>query len=149
MNKLILTYLGEDFWARPVYKDENDRFFKDVNLGKGALDLCTSSCFDGEPITPICYIESLKNVEIEITNPLKTKNKKDTFNYMMLGRLQMDCDYFLGYGKRNVRNLWADNVQEHIDEVKRLYNSFNTGKKPEWLTMEEIEDYEMKMMSEQ
>ena len=143
MSKLILTYLGKDFWDRPVYKDEKDRFFKDVNLGIGVLDLCTSSCFDGEPITPVCYIESLKSVEIEITNPPQIESRENKFNYMMLDRLKMDCEYFLGYGKRNIKNLWADNAIEHIEEMKRIYNTLN--KKPKWLIMKQIEKYETEM----
>ena len=65
-------------------------------------------------------------------------------NYMMLSRLKSDCDYYLGYGNRSERSLWADNVDEHIEEMKRLWNNLPKDAKPEWLSMEDILDYEKK-----
>lgn len=65
------------------------------------------------------------------------------FNYMLLSRLQMDCDYFLGNGNRYEKNLWAGNVNDHIEMMKKIWNGFE--EKPEWLSMEQIEDYERKM----
>jgi hypothetical protein len=67
------------------------------------------------------------------------------FNYMMLSRLQSDNDYFLGYGNRSERNLWADNVDSHIAEMKRLWNILPEDGKPEWLSMEDILKYEKEM----
>lgn len=69
------------------------------------------------------------------------------FNYMMLARMRSDCDYYLGYGNRSVSRLCGGSIEEHITEMKNLYNSFPEGQKPEWLTYEEILDYE-KQMSE-
>lgn len=65
------------------------------------------------------------------------------FNYMLLSRLQTDCDYFLGYGNRYEKDLWAGNVNDHIEMMKKIWNGFE--EKPEWLSMEQIEDYERKM----
>jgi Large polyvalent protein-associated domain 11 len=69
---------------------------------------------------------------------------QDKFNYMMLSRLQMDCEYFLGYGKRCVCHLWANTVEEHISEMKRLYGLVPVN--PEWLSMEDILDFESRMV---
>lgn len=68
------------------------------------------------------------------------------FNYMMLSRLESDCKYFLGYGGRSERVLWAGSVEEQIAEMKKLWNELEV--KPEWLTMEQINDYEAKMLAE-
>lgn len=70
------------------------------------------------------------------------------FSYMMLSRLQMDCDYYLGYGNRSEKVLWAGNVDDHIAEMKKLWNSLPKNEKPEWLTMNDILDYEKKMKSD-
>ena len=67
------------------------------------------------------------------------------FQYMMLSRLQSDCEYFLGYGNRCEKHLWADNVVEHIKEMKRLWNVLVI--KPEWLTLDQINVYETKMLN--
>lgn len=66
-----------------------------------------------------------------------------SFDYQMLGRLQSDCDYYLGHGNRSERNLWAGSVDDQIKEMKRLWNKVPI--KPEWLSMEDILEYEKKM----
>ena len=70
------------------------------------------------------------------------------FNYMMLDRLRSDCDYYLGNGNRSERILRGENVNEHIKEMKKLWNSLPDDGKPEWLSMEDIEEYERKMKNE-
>lgn len=74
--------------------------------------------------------------------------KDIAFNYMMLSRLQMDCKYYLGYGNRNIKHLWGDTVEEHIAYMKELYNGFSEDEKPEWITLDDIENYEQEMMKQ-
>lgn len=70
--------------------------------------------------------------------------KKDyTFEYMLLGRLQSDCDYYLGYGNRYAKELWAQDEQAQIDKMRELYDLLPI--KPEWLTKEQIDEYARKM----
>lgn len=66
------------------------------------------------------------------------------YNYMLLGRLQTDCDYFLGNGNGSERNLWAFSVEEQIKEMKKLWNLLPV--KPQWLSYEQIENYEKEML---
>lgn len=146
MKKLVLAFIGTDDWSRPVYKDENGKLFKDVNCGDGVISLCTvCGGFEGEPNTPIDHIETYQNVVIEITGTEGEPTKTEKYNYQMLSRLKMDCDYYLGYGNRNAKRLWADTEEEHIDEMKKIYNSFSEDKKPEWLTWSDIVNYETLM----
>ncbi|MBC5648174.1 hypothetical protein H8S18_07470 [Christensenella sp. NSJ-35] len=67
------------------------------------------------------------------------------FRYMLLSRLQSDCEYYLGYGYRNERKLWAGNARDHIWYMKAIWNSFPEGEKPQWMSMEQIEEYEKEM----
>ena len=60
------------------------------------------------------------------------------FRYMLLGRLQADCEYYLGYGNRNPRRLWAGSEAEQIEFMIKLYDSFKEDEKPMWLTTEKI-----------
>jgi hypothetical protein len=55
----------------------------------------------------------------------------------------MDCDYYLGYGNRCEKHLWANDVKSQIAKMKEIWN--NLKEKPEWLTMEQILEYEKKM----
>jgi hypothetical protein len=74
--------------------------------------------------------------------PSKEEKEKE-FEYMLLGRLKSDCEYFLGYGCGSSR-LWAATVEEHIVKMKELWNLLPV--KPEWLSMEQIEKYEKEML---
>ena len=87
-----------------------------------------------------CKDEWRNNDKVTVT--VSGDNKS---NYMMLSRLQQDCEYFLGYGNRNDKNLWAGSAREQIDRMKEIYNSFPDEKKPEWISMEDIENYEQEM----
>ena len=68
----------------------------------------------------------------------------EKFRYQLLSRLQMDCDYYLGYGHRSPKHLWANDEKDQIKTMKDLYDSFD--EKPEWLTLADIEEYEKKML---
>ena len=60
------------------------------------------------------------------------------FEYMLLNRLQCDCNYYLGYGSRNAEHcLWAHDEQKQIDKMRELYDLLPV--KPEWLTREQID----------
>ena len=63
--------------------------------------------------------------------------------YMLLSRLQSDCEYYLGSGNRNEKELFHGNVREHIQSMKELW--IQLEKKPQWLSMKDIIDYERKM----
>ena len=72
-------------------------------------------------------------------------NRDSKFRYMLLSRLQVDCDYFLGNGNRHEKHLWAGDVEEHITAMRMLWNSFPADKKPQWISIEDIEKYEKEM----
>lgn len=57
----------------------------------------------------------------------------------------MDCKYFLGYGNRCEKYLWAGNVKDHILAMMVLWRSFPVDKQPEWLTWEQICEYKTLM----
>ena len=78
----------------------------------------------------------------------KTENEKleesdDEYKYMLLNRLKSDCDYYLGYGNKKAKYLWAGNEQGQIAKMKEIYNQLS--EKPEWLTMDQIEEYAKQM----
>ena len=69
----------------------------------------------------------------------------EKFRYQLLSRMQMDCNYYLGNGNRNIKHLWAENEEEQIEVMKYIWNSFADDEKPEWLTWEDILNYEGEM----
>lgn len=73
--------------------------------------------------------------------------ESNEYDYMLLDRLKQDCEYFLGNGNRSEKHLWAGNVNDQIAKMKELYNKL--PEKPEWLSMEDIENYEKEMKQDE
>ncbi|QST02485.1 hypothetical protein IMZ31_23840 (plasmid) [Pontibacillus sp. ALD_SL1] len=146
-QKRTMEYVGEDDWSRPVYKcAETGRLYKDLSDSDGRrpeLYTC-GNAMDGEPDSPLS-----KELNFRFTGTPKPINRGDRFNYSLLSRLKMDCDYYLGNGGRHPKHLWAGNEQDQIQKMKELHNSFSHDKKPEWLTYEEILQYEDAMVNDQ
>lgn len=140
---LILKYISEDDFSMPVYRDQYDRLWKDINLGETEQpELCSvmGNEMDGDPNTPI--------KQEFIIQPMKGfVSKEKRFQYQMLDRLRTDCDYYLGYGNRYAGCLWAKSEKKQIAEMKAIWNSFSEDEKPEWLTWEKIEKYEEEMVN--
>lgn len=66
------------------------------------------------------------------------------FRYMMLDRLRQDCAYYLRI-KGSGRCLWAGEEKAQIENMKALWNSFPDEDKPEWLTWDDIIEFEKQM----
>ena len=66
--------------------------------------------------------------------------------YQMLARLRTDSNYYLGFGNRCSRYLWAGGVAEQIAYMRAIWDSFPQDQKPEWLSMHQINDYEARML---
>lgn len=142
-NIRTMEYKGEDSWSRPVYQCiETGVLYKDITLGSETPYLCScNNDFDGEPDCPIRSDLKIYFIERE-----DEPSEQEKLNYMLLGRLQQDCEYYLGYGNKQPSHLWAKNEEGQIDKMKELYNSFSDDEKPEWLPYEQILEYENKMV---
>lgn len=93
-------------------------------------------------------IQSYRNHYIQEFESYTKKEENNTnleYNYMLLDRLKQDCEYFLGNGNGNADTLWAKDIDEQIAKMKELYNSFADNEKPEWITMDDINNYEKEM----
>lgn len=72
------------------------------------------------------------------------KGPDTRFDYQLLSRLQQDCDYYLGAGNRANKHLWAQNEAAQIEKMRELYEQL--PEKPEWLSLEQIEQYAVQML---
>lgn len=94
------------------------------------------------------YVEKTLDDKIETENKNNNiKNKDYSFDYQLLDRLRSDCRYYLD-GHRNPDLLWAGSVEEQIKEMRKLYNSFPSDKKPQWITEEDINHFEAEMLKD-
>lgn len=98
------------------------------------------------PVALMMAGEKGKKMSEYIKKLIEERPTTDRHKYMLLSRMGMDCDYYLGYGNRQKKRLWAGDEKEHIENMKALWNSFPEDAKPEWLTMEQIEEYEKEMI---
>jgi len=73
----------------------------------------------------------------------------ESFRYQLLNRMQVDCLSYLGYGNRQSKYLWAGNESDHIRYMKEIWSSFPEDGKPEWISMEQICEFEQKMVKEE
>ena len=67
MWTLVLNYIGNDGFNRPVYENGN-KLFVDVDPRSTRQPvICTvlNDCFGGEPDTPIIQIEKYANAELQ------------------------------------------------------------------------------------
>lgn len=70
-------------------------------------------------------------------------NSQMPYKYRMLGRLQFDCESYLYGLAPGTHRLWAGNIDDQIKTMKSIYESLEV--KPDWITMEQIEEYEKQM----
>ena len=135
---------GGGYMEYPCYEDENGKIYFDMNDGRGKLNLCTGAYRHPED-GDICGEPNMEVTEpVECDEPFVRHPRE--FDYMMLSRLQMDCKYFLGNGNGYEGHLYYKSVEEHCDEMEKLWNSFANEDKPEWLTIEQIKEYREKML---
>ena len=138
-NGQIAKYLHRDDWDRPVYELKNG-----IKVCCTELDgsyLHTISDWD-EPISPLKKEyqpkESASDEQEELTVDL-------THEYMLLGRLKSDLDYYFGHGNRSENALYFSNIDEQISEMKKKLNAFPEDRRPVWLTEDDIKAYESQL----
>lgn len=145
-EKTKLTYKYTDN-GQYYYEDEKGRLYVDMSDVKDKTDLYRCVGDYDEPS------HSVNAEDFELINNPKNdenyeRNKKYEYTYMLLSRLVMDCKYYLGNGNRFDGHLWAGSVDKQIAKMKELWNTLPEDMKPEWLSMEDIENYEREMKSE-
>lgn len=105
-------------------------------------------------------IKTFENLRLNYRYPLGTyeftePDEATRFNYMMLSRLQSDCEYVVGHlsnfckrklSEDTINNyLWGETIEYHFSEMYRLYDNFNEEEKPEWLARDKIDEYKFKI----
>ena len=134
IRKAVKKVLDKD---RNVFTDDSIYDVAQVLTGISDIDKMPENLLD--QIRNVVEKDRYRKVKKE------DKNDRKEFNYMLLDRLKQDCEYFLGNGNGNADTLWAKDIDEQIAKMKELYNSFTDDQKPEWITMEDIDNYEKKM----
>ena len=111
-------------------------------------DICEVNLFDayGSDYQKL-YKVFVKSPEVVIDKSVLQTD--ETFRYMLLGRMKIDCNYYLGNGDGHNKFLWGGNVETQIAYMKALYDSFPNEKKPEWISIEDIDNYQKEMIEKE
>lgn len=128
------NYVCKDDFGNEVYENSETKVL--LKLIDKKLISCGNS-IDGEPGFPVEFDEP----PILLGQPSQ-EDKEYEFSRMLLDRMRTDCDYFLGNGDgKSIRN-----IPEFVKRMRDTHNSLPEGEKPEWLTMDQIDLYEIRMI---
>jgi len=75
---------------------------------------------------------------VDFTMELGVNRGDQSFQYMLLNRLQRDCEYAIN--NNTLSRIWGQTLESHIKKMKELYKILSF--KPHWLSWEEIIQYE-------
>lgn len=141
LDELINFYSSQDTMSYADIWDEIFNTYHNEALADDVLD-----GLDDKNTTLEDVNRKLTSATGSITIDDSILKHSDEFKYRLLGRMQTDCNYFLGAGNRAEKFLWAGNVPEQIAYMRAIYNSFPDNKKPEWISLADIDEYEKKML---
>jgi len=143
MKVKFVGFGGEEL-ERPCYENEQGELFFDENNGRDTLNLYTGAYRHPED-GDICGEPNIMVTEnVECDKPFMRHPRE--LDYSILSRLKSDCEYFLTCCNGYEGYLYHD-VNVHCNKMKELYNSFEDNDKPEWITLEQIEEYRVKMLN--
>ena len=148
-RKMDFTYIGKNDWDQHIIRSKENRkyYVADATVGQDKdlsnaywYSVSRNNPYYGEPM------DSMEDdIEVNIVNPEKIQSDYQRFEYGLLSRLVADCRYFLGNGNGHEKHLWAGSVEAQIDKMRELWNQLE--EKPEWLSLDDIDEYEEKMLN--
>lgn len=133
---LMYDYCDEhNIWIDPVYNDSDEDNKNEIDLDE-ALGLKENN-----------NLPANNHINEDFDMDKFIAEHDDSFKYQILDRMKGDCEYYISNKEDDENNhLWGKNAKDHIEFMKKLYNSFD--EKPEWLTMQDIENFEKKMLND-
>ena len=93
---------------------------------------------EGEP-------DKMIECKIVIANPRSEREERERafkFDYMMLSRMQADCKYY--NSAEHFNHSHFSTIKQTIESMKEIWKKFPEDLKPEWISWEEILEYEKK-----
>lgn len=71
----------------------------------------------------------------------------DVNRYALLSRMVADCRYYLGYGNRSPKCLWAGEPAAQLVYMGYLLHSFQPDAMPEWFTPSDLAALKRQMLT--
>lgn len=135
---LMYDYCDEhNIWIDTIYDDSDEDNKNEIDLDE-ALGLKENNNLSAK---------TNNNINEDFDMDKFIAEHDDSFKYQLLDRMKGDCEYYIANKENDENNhLWVKNAKDHIEYMKKLYNSFD--EKPEWLTMQDIENFEKRMLDD-
>ncbi len=131
---------GSELVGRKLTTQDRDFVVERVDGEKAVLRDLSFEAAVGFPISREMPLSEVKELLAERERDAAQDNRSE---YRLLDRLRQDCDYYLGSGERAEKHLWAGDVEKQIAKMRELYRQL--PEKPEWLTEQDIDEYERRM----
>lgn len=131
---------GSELVGRKLTTQDRDFVVERVDGEKAVLRDLSFEAAVGFPISREMPLPAVKKLLAEREGAAAQDHG---FEYRLLDRLRQDCDYYLGGGGRAEKHLWAGDVEKQIAKMRELYRQLPA--KPEWLTEQDIDEYERRM----
>lgn len=144
MKTLTLKRVGEHRMDGNLYRDSKGYYYVDChdepknNEISVVYRLSPATDSEGEP-------DKMIECKIVIANPRSEREERERafkFDYMMLSRMQMDCNYYKSATDYN--HAHCQTAEEMIASMKEHWNKIPDDLKPDWISWEEILEYEKK-----
>lgn len=129
--------------AEPIEETFPPEWLERVELCNTRKNLAPGNAYDNIPAQ---IFHDKGSVALSLT-PEELGRFDKSFRYQLLDRLCRDCEYYLGYGKRQIECLWEQSEKSHIALMKLLWLSFSEEDQPVWLSYEDIQQYEVELLS--
>lgn len=131
---LMYDYCDEhNIWIDTIYDDSDEDNKNEIDLDE-ALGLKENN-----------NLSDNNHINEDFDMDKFIEEHDDSFKYQLLDRMKGDCEYYIANRENDENNhLWGKNAKDHIEYMKKIYNSFD--EKPEWLTMQDIENFEKRML---
>ena len=148
-REVFLAPAGTIHKAKPVYLVDVEMDYE-FHHGRKLCTIafekrCEQDPYYGEPDCPIS-----PDWVVNVTNEdERRKANENPFRstYMRLDRMRCDCHYHIGCARQHGCRPIED-TEAFIQEMKRLWNTLPANGKPEWLSMEDIDELGKKMNSD-
>lgn len=131
---------GSELVGRKLTTQDRDFVVERVDGEYAILRDLSFEAAVGFPISREMPLPAVKKLLAERERAAAQDNHSE---YRLLDRLRQDCDYYLGGGERAEKHLWAGDVEKQIAKMRELYRQL--PEKPEWLTEQDIDEYERRM----
>ena len=143
---LKVTYVGKGGIGMdsPCYKDQNGKYYFDVNEGNGTLNLYDGAYINEE--TKEIYGEPNRHIETEIVCDEPYQTPRYMLQYTMLSKLSIESKHYIDGLILKESDLYGGSIKACCEAMYKFYDQISEKDKPNWISKEQIHEYHSQML---